>query len=174
MMRARSRGFSLLELLFVLTVIGVLIAIALDKLPTWQAQAERTAAENVVGSLRSALGIKVASFVARNDIAAIAALDGGNPMEQLAEVPDNYAGMQQGAEAAGVEGGRWYFDATTRQLVYRVRTGFAGGAAVERTPELRYAVRLVYEDRNRNGRFDAGRDSLEGVRLEEVQGYAWP
>lgn len=169
---AGNRGFSLLELVVVLTLIGVLISIAIAKLPAWQAQAEQAATKSVAGSLRSALGIKVAGYVARNEMAGIAALEGSNPMEQLAEIPENYAGVRQGVEAAGVAGGQWYFDSPTRQLVYRVRTGFAGGGS--ETAELRYTVQLVYEDRNRNGRFDVGRDSLEGVRLEEVQGYAWP
>jgi prepilin-type N-terminal cleavage/methylation domain-containing protein len=169
---AGNGGFSLFELVVVLTLIGVLIAIAIDKLPAWQAQAERAAAESVVGSLRSALGIKVASFVARGDLAGVVALEGSNPMEQLAEIPSNYVGARRRMEAASVEGGQWYFDPAIGQLVYRVRTGFTGEAS--EAAELRYTVRLIYEDQNRNGRFDAGRDSLQGVRLEEVQSYAWP
>ena len=50
----RIKGFSLFELVVVLTIIGVLIAIAIDKLPAWQEQAERSAMQNVAGSLNSA------------------------------------------------------------------------------------------------------------------------
>lgn len=170
--KAGNKGFSLFELVVVLTLIGVLIAVAIDKLPAWQSGAEQAAVESVAGSLRSALGIKVASHVARNEMAGIVALEGSNPMELMAEVPDNYAGVRQGGEAASMAGGQWYYDSSARQLVYRVRTGFASGSS--ETAELRFAVRLVYEDRNRDGRFDLGRDSLGGVRLEQVQDYAWP
>lgn len=156
----------------VLTLIGVLIALALEKMPVWQSGAERAAAESVVGSLRSAFGIKVASHIARNDLAAIATLEGTNPMAQLAEIPSNYAGERRQGEAGDVQPGQWYFDTTRGELVFRVRPGYAGSGT--EVAEVRYAVRLVFEDRNRNGRYDAGRDSLEGVRLEQVEGYAWP
>lgn len=168
----KNRGFSLFELVVVLTIIGVLIAIAIDKLPAWQAEAERVAMENVAGSLRSALGIKVASFITQGDMAGIRALAGSNPMEQLAEVPGNYAGVQGGAEAVAVEGGQWYFDAAARQLVYRVRNAEVPGAPGV-SGEVRFEVQLVYEDRNRNGYYEAASDRLNGVRLAEAQSYDW-
>jgi prepilin-type N-terminal cleavage/methylation domain-containing protein len=169
---SKNRGFSLLELVVVLTIIGVLIAIALDKLPVWQAEAERTAMESVTGSLRSALGIKVASYIVQNDMAGIRALAGSNPMEQLAETPNNYLGVKGGAERAVVGGGNWFFDASTRQLVYRVRNAEVPGAPGV-SGEVRFEVQLVFEDRNRNGFYEAAIDRLNGVRLAEVQSYAW-
>ena len=168
----RNKGFSLFELVVVLTVIGVLIALAIDRLPAWRGEAERTAVENIAGSLRSALGMKVASYLVQGDMAGIEALVGSNPMTQLAEVPGNYAGARSGADAAAVEGGQWYFDAVARQLVYRVRnTGAA--AAQGMGGQVRFQVQLVFEDRNRNGRYEKATDQLYGVRLAEVQSYAW-
>jgi prepilin-type N-terminal cleavage/methylation domain-containing protein len=167
------KGFSLFELVVVLTIIGILIAIAADKLPAWQSQAERASMESVAGSLRSALGIKVASLIAQSNMAGIRALTGSNPMEQLSEVPANYAGVKGGAAAAAVPGGQWYYDATAGQLVYRVRNHALLGAP-EVAGEIRFAVQLVFEDRNRNGVYDAAIDGLNGVRLVEVQPFAWP
>lgn len=161
----KHKGFSLLELVLVLTVIGLLIAFAMNRLPAWQAEAERAAVINVERNLRSALGIKVASYIAQDDMAGIRALAGSNPMEYLAEIPGNYIGVRSGAKAT-VEGGRWYFDAAVRQLAYRVRDAELPG-------EVRFEVQLVYEDRNRNGRYDVASDELNGVRLAEVQPYAW-
>jgi prepilin-type N-terminal cleavage/methylation domain-containing protein len=160
----RIKGFSLFELVVTLTIIAVLIAIAIDKLPAWQALAERSAVENVAGSLRSALGIKLASCVAGNDMAGVRALEGSNPMDQLARVPDNYAGVRSAAETADMEAGQWYFDAPARELVYRVRD-----AEFFKTPpavpaEARFAVQLVLGDRRR----------IEGVQLVEVKPYVWP
>lgn len=157
----KNNGFSLFELVLVLAVIGILIAFAIDRLPAWQGEAERASVVNTERNLRSALGIKVASYIAQDNMAAIVALAGSNPIEQLAEVPGNYAGVRDGGGAA-VEGGQWYFDAVARQLVYRARHA-------ESSSEVRYEVQLVFEDRNRNGRYDAANDALNGVRLMEVQ-----
>jgi len=160
---SKIKGFSLFELVVTLTIIGVLIAIAINKLPAWQAFAERAAMENVAGSLRSALGIKLASCVAGNDMAGIRALQASNPMDQLATVPDNYAGVRGGAGKAGVEGGQWYFDVSARELVYRVRDAEFFKAPPATPAEVRFAVQLVLSDRKR----------IEGVQLVEVKSYAW-
>jgi len=168
----RINGFSLFELVIVLTMIAVLIAVAIEKLPAWQAMAERTAMESVAGSLRSALGIKVASCIVRSDMAGIRALEGSNPMEQLSETPGNYAGVRSGAETAAVEAGNWYYDASARELAYRVRATEFFKAAPAVPVEVRFAVQLVLEDRN--GKYDAARRRVEGVQLVEVQSYSWP
>lgn len=160
----KIKGLSLLELVVVLTIIGVLIAIAINKLPAWQALAEQTAMENVAGSLRSALGIKLASSVAANDLAGVRALQGSNPMDQLSRVPDNYVGVRSGsAETAGVQAGQWYFDVPARELVYRVRD-----AGFFKTPpavpaEVRFAAQLVLGNGSR----------VEGIQLVEVKSYDW-
>lgn len=152
------------DLVVALSIIAVLVAIAIDRLPAWQAFAERAAMENVVGSLRSALGIKLASCVAENDMAGVRALHDSNPMVQLATVPDNYAGVRSGAEMASVAAGQWYFDATARELVYRVRDAEFFKAPPVVPAEVRFAVQLVFGDRKH----------IEGVRLVEVKSYAWP
>lgn len=160
----RIRGFSLFELVVTITIIAVLIAIAINKLPAWQALAERSAMENVAGSLRSALGIKLASYVAGKDMAGVRALQGSNPMDQLSRTPDNYAGIRGAAETADVEAGQWYFDATARELVYRVRDAGFFKTPPANPAEVRFATQLVFGD---------GRQ-IEGVQLMEVKSYVWP
>lgn len=165
-----AAGFTLVELSVALVVIAVLAAVALHKLWSIQADAERTALENMVGGLRSALGINVASYFAKADLQGVQDLAGSNPMELLAETPPNYRGVLDGDTA--VEGGEWYFDRRRAELVYRVRNAdvFRGGSGPP--AEARFAVKPVYEDRNRNGRFDAG-DMFYGVRLEAITPYRW-
>ena len=76
-------GFSLLELVVVIAIISVLLAVAIVKLWPLQVEAERVAMEHVLGSLRSALGIKVADYFVRNDVAGVRTLTDTNPMDRL-------------------------------------------------------------------------------------------
>lgn len=163
-MISRIKGFSLFELVVVLTIIAVLIAIAIDKLPAWQEKAERAAMQNVAGSLNSALGIKLANYIAGNDLAGVRALQGSNPMDQLVRAPDNYVGARSGAETADIEGGQWYFDVSARELVYRVRDAEFFKTPPAAPAEVRFAAQLVL----------GVRQNIEGVRLVEVKSYVWP
>ena len=168
--RQSNSGFTLNVLSVALLVIAILAALALHKLWPILADAERTALENTVGGLRSALGINVASYIAKDDMRGIQKLVGSNPMELLGEIPPNYRGALDGDSA--VEDGEWYFDRRHAELVYRVRHAqmFRGGSGPP--AQVRFAVKPVYEDRNRNGRFDAG-EAFYGVRLEAATPYRW-
>jgi general secretion pathway protein G len=170
--KTNQRGFSTFELVVVITVIGVLLAIAVSRIWPWQVAAERAAMENVLGGLRSALGIKVAHYIARDQMGSIIGLVSANPMNELAEIPKNYVGEADGFSPPAVEGGSWLFDRSQRVLVYRVRNlgFFEGGAGVP--AYVRFAVEPVYTDSNRNGRFDKG-DQIQGVRISALDPYRW-
>lgn len=166
-------GFSLLELVIVITIISVLLVIAISRLIALQADAERVAMNTVVGVLRSAIGIKVAESIVRQDIGGLPSLAGSNPMDRLAELPSNYLGEKGGVDPVTLEDGSWYFDTGSGTLVYLVRNkgNFTGG--LRNPPRARLAIRLVYNDRNGNGAFDAGVDAIEGLRLAALEPYAW-
>ena len=108
-MRKSLMGFSILELTVVFVIIAVLAAIAISKLFPIQVDAERTSVENVIGGLRSAIGIKVASYIAKDDVAGVRRLVGSNPMDLLSEPPRNYLGTVSAAGVSGVPTGEWYF-----------------------------------------------------------------
>jgi len=168
-----SAGFSLLELVVVIVIIAFLMVIAIARLMAMQAEAERVAMATVAGTLRSALGMMVAESIVRQDVGRLAALEGSNPMTRLAELPPNYLGEIDHPDAGRLEDGNWYFDRSDRTLVYLVRnkTHFSGG--ISDPPRARFAVQLVYGDKNRNGKYDAGIDSIEGLRLSPVEPYQW-
>ncbi|HYR34326.1 MAG TPA: type II secretion system protein, partial [Burkholderiales bacterium] len=58
--RRRVVGFSLLELVIVIVLISVLLAVAIDRLLAMKAMAERGALEQVVGTIRSGITIRLA------------------------------------------------------------------------------------------------------------------
>ena len=169
----KVRGFSLLELVVVIVIISTLLVFAVSRLIGLQVDAERVAMESVLGSLRSAIGIKVAEQIVKQDIAGLPRFEGGNPMDRLAEVPRNYLGEQDGVDPATLEDGNWYFDTRSRSLVYLVRNkGFFTGG-LQNPARARFAIRLVYADRNGNGVFDSGVDAIEGLRLAVLEPYSW-
>lgn len=168
-----EHGFSLLELIVVIVVISILLTVAISRLLALQVDAERVAMETIAGTLRSAIGIKVAEHIVRQNIAGLKGLEGSNPMDRLAEIPRNYLGELDGPDPSRLESGNWYFDTRSRVLVYLVRNkGFFTGGLGD-PPRAGFAIRLVYADTNRNGVFDPGIDSIEGLRLAAVASYAW-
>jgi general secretion pathway protein G len=167
------RGFSLLELVVVIVIISILLTVAVSRLLALQVDAERVAMETVAGTLRSAIGIKVAEHIVRHDVAGLKGLEGSNPMDRLAELPRNYLGELDGPDLSRLEDGNWYFDSRSRVLVYLVRNKGFFTSGLGDPPRAGFAIRLVYADRNGNGVFDQGVDSIEGLRLVAVSPYAW-
>jgi prepilin-type N-terminal cleavage/methylation domain-containing protein len=169
----RSTGFSLLELVIVIVLIGVLMAVAIDRLLVMKAQAESRAMEQVVGSIRSAITIRIVSLLVRGRAGDVADLAGSNPLVTLAETPQNYLGELFGPDPATLAPGSWYFDTRDRVLVYLVESAdyFDSGLGVP--ARARFAILPVFEDLNGNGRFDRDSDTLRGMRLAPVEPYTW-
>lgn len=166
-------GFSLLELLVVIIIISILMVFAIQRLISLQVDAERVVMESVAGTLRSAIGIKVAEKIARQSVGDLATLENSNPMSLLAEVPTNYLGDLTSTDPAALAPGNWYFDSSGRTLIYVVNNTsyFTGG--VDSPPRIRFAVRLVYTDKNGNGTYDTGVDLVEGLKLAALESYRW-
>ncbi|GAB4350672.1 MAG: hypothetical protein Kow006_13670 [Gammaproteobacteria bacterium] len=167
-----ERGFSLLELAVVVSLISILVVVAFDRIWSLRAEAERVAVAQVVGAIRSALGIEVARRVLREGVETLAELDGANPMPLLAQVPPGYRGELTDRELGSVGPGEWYFDKTRGRLGYRVR--FAEAFESELSGDrAEYRVMLRYEDRNGDRRFDRDHDSIQGLDLVAAGRFRW-
>ena len=171
-MRA-ERGFSLLELLIVIVIISVLLVVAIERLLRLRFEAERVTVQSVIAAMRSGLYVEFAAAAAGGRGSHIDAARGSNPMLRLSERPEGYAGEFFGADPRLFEPGTWYFDARDRALVYIVRFPEQFVTPLAGPPRVRLAVEPDYDDLDRDGRFDPGRDPVRGLKLVALEPYHW-
>ena len=169
--RRRVVGFSLLELVIVIVLISVLLAVAIDRLLAMKAMAERGALEQVVGTIRSGITIRLAELMVRNKDAM--SLAGTNPMLLLSERPQNYLGELFAPNPASLPTGNWYFDTRDGVLSYLVESADYFQSELPGPARARFTIQPVYEGVNGNGRYDAGVDRLRGLRLVALEPYSW-
>jgi prepilin-type N-terminal cleavage/methylation domain-containing protein len=139
----QQAGFTLLEMAIVIALVILLFLVAFDRLLPLRGRAEAAHVQQVVGTLRSNLGLTVAERVVSEGLDSLNELAGIDPMTLLAEPPRNYAGALKATDA--VEPGTWYFDPRKGLLGYRVEfTGTLGDA--EGTASLHW--RVTVDDRD--------------------------
>jgi prepilin-type N-terminal cleavage/methylation domain-containing protein len=102
--RAGARGFTLIELVVVICILGVLAAVGVPKYVDMRKQAESAAVESTIGALQAALSLHVAQqAAARQPIVA------HNPFTDLAVAPKNYAGEFPDVTLANCAQGQWAY-----------------------------------------------------------------
>jgi prepilin-type N-terminal cleavage/methylation domain-containing protein len=165
--RHRNAGFTLLELMVVVSIIGVLAAVFLDRVLRYQEDAELAAMEQTVGILRSALHLQIAGILTRGAPGDLNKLANQNPMDWLAEKPRNYSGEYFDPKAGQVPPGNWYFDLKDRQLVYLVDRGEHFKPDRDGMKWVRYRTSLIL------GEFAGHDKEVVGVVLAPVRPYHW-
>ena len=168
----RRSGFSLLELVVVIVIIGILLAVALNRLLPYIDEAERVGVLTLESQIKSTLVTDAAKRIAGGRSASISELDGSNPMRLMLEPPKNYVGEKREHQRNAIPRRNWYFDLKTRRLVYRVGRRF-GWSDDEFMDDPEFEVRVAFNDRNGNSRFEPGTDELHGIRLQTVAGAEW-
>lgn len=168
-----KRGFSLLELLIVIVVISVLVVVAIERLLRLRYEAERVMVQSVIAAMKSGLYVEFAAAAAGGQAKRIDGAQGSNPMLRLSEKPESYAGEFYGADPALFAPGTWYFDTRERAIVYVVRFPEQFVTPLAGPPRVRLAVQPDYDDLDRNGRFDPGRDPVRGLKLVPLESFYW-
>ena len=118
-----SKGFTLLELVIVIAIIVTLMGLFMNRFMYYQEQAEKTAMQQVVGAIQSALVMQYGQILTRGKPSDIAALAQDNPMNLLQKAPHNYAGEFYDPTPHSVPPGNWMFDLKTRDLIYVLGEG---------------------------------------------------
>ena len=167
---AGGRGFSLLELVLVISLVAIFIAVAIDRSLRYLELAEKAAMETTIGALRSALTLRMGALYAVGGGGALTRLNEENPFTWLSQLPDAYIGPQWDPKLADISPGSWYYDRSARQVVYRPqRTRYLVRPGPE-DPRIRFRVDVEY------GPVDAVHPSnpaLLKADLEAVNPYLW-
>ena len=169
-------GFSLLELVLVITIISVLGAVLFDRLLLYREMAEKTAMEQVVGIVQSAMELRISAFLARAQDNRLEAMPLENPMGWLADKPSNYLGEYYDPNPTDLAPGSWYYDLHSHELVYLVDWGrhFIPGPDGQRW--VRFRVALVYEDdaaRSVHGTGQTEGKEVAGIAIRPTRPYRW-
>jgi general secretion pathway protein G len=169
-----SSGFTLLELMVVVSIIAVLATTLLNRIGVYQEQAEKAAMEQTVGSIRSALAMQFADLIVHGRVNEVPSMLKQNPVTFLAQPPGNYVGEYYAPKPGDVVSGHWYFDLQNRNLIYSVNN--KAHFKSEEDGRIRFQVRLVtgVEMTGYKGQSNvSNKNNIEGVILEQVVPYSW-
>lgn len=166
----RTAGFTLIELVLVIGLVAAFAAVALEKLLRYQEMAEKVAMEHTVGVLRSALALRFAGRVASGMGIDTSGIAEENPMDWLAQRPDNYLGALYDPAYPDVPKGNWYFDRKTAELVYRPRMTrfYVAGPDGRELIRFRAVARITIGEN-----LSAGQRELSELTVRPVHPYQW-
>jgi general secretion pathway protein G len=140
-------GFTLLELIVVISVIAILAGSLLSRIPYYQEQAEKTVMAQTAGAMQTALTMRVGSLMVHGVASekALKALASDNPINWLQQKPENYAGEFFNPTPKTVAPGSWVFDLKSRDLIYVLDRSDYFTPGKDGQKWIRFHVKFEYE-----------------------------
>jgi general secretion pathway protein G len=166
-----TRGFTLLELIVVISIVAVMATAALDRLFWYQGQAEKTAMEYTATTIKSGLWMTAASLMMAEHTTDIPALTMRNPIDLLAQKPENYLGELPNVKTELLEGGNWVYDKATHQIIYIVRQRRYFKPETAGDYSVRYGMKVLYGEIALTPTNKAS--YIAGVTLIPLSKYTW-
>jgi prepilin-type N-terminal cleavage/methylation domain-containing protein len=160
-----QEGFTLLELAVVVVIVGTLFLFSYQKYLDLLVDVEKANLEQTVGILRSAVGMQVAKMVVDGKVGELKKLEGVNPVQFLAEVPDNYLGEVADPKTLQGQTRIWFFDPSSGFLIYRVKNRQEFFSEIAGFDQARFKLSAVYADKKGS--------VFAGLSLKPVEKYSW-
>lgn len=151
-------------------IIVILYMVAEQRLNELPAAAERASFHAVLEQIKSGVHFAMINGLTSGRGSELRALEGGNPMAFLLEIPSNYGGELELVTDAVRSRNAWYFETSTGQLVYVV-----GGTSIERVWVSIAGVPVNYGQIRLQVRnhYSALANKWEGIVLAPVYEYRW-
>ena len=105
-MRKNQKGFTILEIIIIIIIVGLLGALVIVKYISFTKDAERGSVDSVIGSLRSAFNLYSAY-----QIVSYQPITAHNPFDDLAAKPPNYVGPFPDVDLSNCPRGSWAYQA---------------------------------------------------------------
>ena len=169
----KALGFTLIELIVTVSIVAILATAALDRLFWYQGQAEKANMDYTANMIKSGLWMSAASLMMANKSAEIPALAKQNPINLLAQKPENYLGEIDSSQIKSLKlkEGNWFFKPSENQMIYIVkhRHNFIPATADDYT--VKYEMKLLYAEME----VTAGHkvSYIAGVTLVPLSRYVW-
>lgn len=164
-------GFTLFELIVAVCIVAVMIGVLANRLQVYKEAAEKAAMQQTAAAIKSALQMRVASYLIAGRDKEVESLATKNPMTWLQENPGNYAGEFFADAYASVPPGSWYYDLTHQELVYVINLSGNFRPGPDGRKWVRYRVRIGYEEvQLQQG---VARKVLSAASFGPVQPYLW-
>ncbi|MFH2037471.1 MAG: prepilin-type N-terminal cleavage/methylation domain-containing protein [Candidatus Zixiibacteriota bacterium] len=150
-------GFTLIELVIVIVVLGILAAIAIPKLFSVTEEAEYAAVDNMVSSLESTLSMYTAKQYLNAQPIAV-----HNPFDDLSNTPANYEGVNDPVTVVNTPDGKWSWRPNGNWIMYNPKAAINGGWVNGGERFIIYQVQPVLD----------GTDTV-GLKLDPTAAYSW-
>jgi general secretion pathway protein G len=171
---ARRRGATRLELAVATILAALLAGVLLNCLISYRGESERVAAKQLIGSLRTALAVRSAKAISTTGQAGLIALAYQNPMTWLQHPPENYLGEYYSPKKEALPAGNWYFDRSSRALVYLPVTEKSFSTGIQKVQVFKVKLLRVSGPVNA-GRQEKGNSGLVLDQMDqpEIQAVAF-
>ena len=166
-------GFTLLELIIVISIVAILAGMFLSRIPYYQEQAEKTVMEQTAGAIQSALVMRYGSLMTHGATSEknLGALATDNPISWLQQKPKNFAGEFYDPTPKTVAPGSWMFDLKSHELIYVLDRSEYFTPGKDGQKWVRFHVKLEYEPVP--GGPTGGRKTLTLTLFEPTEPYRW-
>ncbi len=152
-----------------IVLLGIFLAVFLERAFYYQEYVEKAAMEMTVANMRTGLRYRIADLILTNRLSEIPTLADENPVNWLAEPPENYLGEFDSPPRDGTAG-KWFFDKRNKELVYTVNNRRHFVPNEGRVFTIRYRAARIQGQASTSSRHTGVQVWVE---LGRPQGYSW-